>query len=208
VAALRSWQRSAQDAGLRIGESVLCGPIEHDRDLGICRIQVRLARGRLCPLLTMRLEIHRWSISSTAVELIPCRRVRPTTAYFRAGHFLLDSLARRAAAFPGLATSGTKLAHRTGIVPSGRGKEHEMSLFIDVHTMDGPVGLDEVAKAHQADLGTQAKYGANYLAYWVDEEHGKIFCLVEAPGADAAAAVHRDAHGLTADQIYPVTEGI
>ena len=40
-----------------------------------------------------------------------------------------------------------------------------------------------------------------------DEEHGKIFCLVDAPDADAAAAVHRAAHGLVADEIHPVAEG-
>jgi hypothetical protein len=55
---------------------------------------VRLARGPLRPLLRMRLNIDRWSASSTALELIPCGRARPTAAYFRAGHLLLDSLAR------------------------------------------------------------------------------------------------------------------
>ena len=42
----------------------------------------------------MRLEVERWSASSarTALELIPCQRVRPTAAYFRSGHLLLDSL--------------------------------------------------------------------------------------------------------------------
>jgi hypothetical protein len=85
--------------------------------------------------------------------------------------------------------------------------EQEMPLFIDLHTMDGPVGVDDAAQAHQADLKTQGQYGVNYLRYWVDEHHGKIFCLVEAPDAEAAATVHREAHGLVADQIYPVTEG-
>jgi hypothetical protein len=42
----------------------------------------------------MRLDIDRWSASSTALELIPGGRVRATAAYFRAGHFLLDSLTR------------------------------------------------------------------------------------------------------------------
>jgi hypothetical protein len=46
----------------------------------------------------------------------------------------------------------------------------------------------------------------NYLRYWVDEEAGKIFCLVEAPDAETANTVHREAHGLVADEIYPVTE--
>ena len=94
LAAVESWQRTGLDGELRIGESRLRGPIEHDRDSGTRRIEVRLARGPLRPLLRMRLNIDRWSCSSTALELIPCGRVRPTAAYFRAGHLLLDSLAR------------------------------------------------------------------------------------------------------------------
>ena len=82
-----------------------------------------------------------------------------------------------------------------------------MGLFMDMHAMDGPVTVDDVAKAHAADLQTQDGYDVHYLRYWVDESHGKIFCLVDAPDADAAAAVHRAAHGLVADEIYPVTEG-
>jgi hypothetical protein len=94
LAAVESGQRTGPDGELRIGESRLRGPIEHDRDSGTRRIEVRLARGPLRPLLRMRLNIDRWSSSSTAFELIPCGRVRPTAAYFRAGHLLLDSLAR------------------------------------------------------------------------------------------------------------------
>ena len=94
LAAVESWQRTGLDGALRIGESRLRGPIEHDRDSGTRRIEVRLARGPLRPLLRMRLNIDRWSSSSTALELIPCGRARPTAAYFRAGHLLLDSLAR------------------------------------------------------------------------------------------------------------------
>ena len=69
-------------------------PMEHDRDLGTRRIQVRLAREPLYPPLRMRLDIDRWSASSTALELIPCRLVRPTADHFRAGRLLLDSLTR------------------------------------------------------------------------------------------------------------------
>lgn len=92
VAALDGWQVTGQDSELRFGDSLLRGPIEHDRDSGTCRIEVRLARGPLRPLLRMRLYVDWWSSSSTAVELIPCARVRPTATYFRAGHLLLDSL--------------------------------------------------------------------------------------------------------------------
>jgi hypothetical protein len=82
-----------------------------------------------------------------------------------------------------------------------------MTLFMDVHTMEGPVGMADVEQCHAADLWTQERYGVSYLRYWVDEEQGKIFCLVDAPDADAAASVHREAHGLLADAIFAVAEG-
>ena len=82
----------------------------------------------------------------------------------------------------------------------------QMPLFMDVHNVEGGVSAADVAGAHEADLATQAGYGVNYLRYWVDEEAGKIFCLVQAPDAEAANTVHRQAHGLIADEIYPVTE--
>jgi hypothetical protein len=82
-----------------------------------------------------------------------------------------------------------------------------MALFMDVHNLSGPVTAEDVAKAHAADLGIQDDHGVHYLRYWVDESKGKIFCLVDAPDADAANTVHRDAHGLVADEIYAVSEG-
>lgn len=83
-----------------------------------------------------------------------------------------------------------------------------MPLFMDVHqTMPEGATAKDVADAHAADLGVQDKYGVNYLQYWVDEEQRKIFCLVEAPDAEAANAVHREAHGLVADEIHPVVAG-
>jgi hypothetical protein len=82
-----------------------------------------------------------------------------------------------------------------------------MALFMDVHSLDDAVSIDDVTKAHAADLQTQDAHGVNYLRYWVDEPNGKIFCLVDAPDADAAAAVHREAHGLVADEIFQVQEG-
>ena len=82
-----------------------------------------------------------------------------------------------------------------------------MPTFMDVHTMEGGASAGDVAEAHQADLATQEKYGVDYKRYWVDEEAGKIFCLVDAPDAETAATVHREAHGLVADEIYEVSEG-
>jgi hypothetical protein len=82
-----------------------------------------------------------------------------------------------------------------------------MTLFMDMHQLDGPVSPEDVAKAHEADLETQDEHGVHYLRYWVDEGKGVIFCLVEAPDAEAAATVHREAHGLVADRIFAVAEG-
>jgi hypothetical protein len=83
-----------------------------------------------------------------------------------------------------------------------------MPLYMDVHNSlpDGATATD-VAQAHEADLQTQGKYGVNYLHYWADDKAGKVFCLVEAPDADTAHRVHREAHGLVADEIYPVVQG-
>jgi hypothetical protein len=80
-------------------------------------------------------------------------------------------------------------------------------LFMDVHQIDGGVAMEDVAKAHLADLRTQGAYDVRYLRYWVDEPGGRVFCLVEAPSAEAAASVHREAHALVADHIYQVQEG-
>jgi hypothetical protein len=82
-----------------------------------------------------------------------------------------------------------------------------MPLYMDVHSLDGAVSAKDVADAHMKDLQEQAKHGVNYKQYWVDEKEGKIFCLVEAPDAEAAMTVHREAHGLVADEIYEVQEG-
>jgi hypothetical protein len=83
-----------------------------------------------------------------------------------------------------------------------------MSLYMDVHNaLPAGTTAADLAGAHEADLRVQQRYGVNYLNYWVDAEGGKVFCLVEAPTADAAHAVHREAHGLVADEIYPVEQG-
>ena len=82
-----------------------------------------------------------------------------------------------------------------------------MPLYMDVHTIDGGVTLDAVADAHAADLKIQDAHDVRYLRYWVNEDKGTVFCLVEAPSEDAANAVHKEAHGLVADELYVVTEG-
>jgi len=82
-----------------------------------------------------------------------------------------------------------------------------MPLFMDVHDHVEGLTAEAVAGAHQRDLEVEGKYGVQYLKYWFDEPSGKVFCLVEAPDAATAEAVHREAHGLVADHITPVQEG-
>ena len=82
-----------------------------------------------------------------------------------------------------------------------------MPLFMDVHNKVEGATAAAVAGAHQKDLEIQEQYGVKYLKYWLDESTGRIFCLVEAPTKEAAIRVHREAHGLLADEIFEVTEG-
>ena len=82
-----------------------------------------------------------------------------------------------------------------------------MPLFMDVHNKVEGLTAEAVAGAHERDLEVQEKYGVDYQRYWFDEASGKVFCLVEAPDAEAAVAVHREAHGLVADEIVPVRAG-
>jgi Protein of unknown function (DUF4242) len=83
-----------------------------------------------------------------------------------------------------------------------------MPLFMDVHErLPHGATAKDMAEVHHADLEVQQRHGVRYLRYWVDEEAGKLFCLAEAPSAEAAVTVHREAHGLLADRIYQVQEG-
>ena len=83
-----------------------------------------------------------------------------------------------------------------------------MPLFMDVHNHIPGLTAEAVAGAHARDLEVQNQHGVQYLKYWFDEKSGKVFCLVNAPTKEAAIAVHREAHGLVADDLIEVKEGI
>ncbi|HTL77014.1 MAG TPA: nickel-binding protein [Casimicrobiaceae bacterium] len=78
-----------------------------------------------------------------------------------------------------------------------------MPMYMDIHEIQG-VNPEDVAKAHLADVKIQDKYGVEYIKYWLNESRGKIFCLCNAPSAEAADRVHREAHGLPASKIIEV----
>jgi hypothetical protein len=83
-----------------------------------------------------------------------------------------------------------------------------MPLYIDIHKHVPGLTAEAVAGAHAKDLELQKKHGVQYLKYWYDEGSGKVFCLVDAPNKEAAIAVHREGHGLLADEIIQVKEGL
>src|SRR5688500_13371862 len=78
-----------------------------------------------------------------------------------------------------------------------------MPLYMDIHRCEGACAED-VANAHFADMKVQDRYGVEYKKYWFNETCGKLFCLVEAPSAEAAARVHQEAHGLLAEKLIEV----
>ena len=79
-----------------------------------------------------------------------------------------------------------------------------MPLYMDLHKLEAGATAEDVARAHVMDLDVQEKYGVKYLAYWFNEAVGKVFCLAQAPSVNAAVTVHREAHGLVADEIIEV----
>jgi len=78
-----------------------------------------------------------------------------------------------------------------------------MPEFMDVH--DGMHGITQEAlhEAHQADLAIQAEEGVDFKRAWADPASGKVFCLSEAPSADAVMRIHQRA-GHPTDQVYEV----
>lgn len=82
-----------------------------------------------------------------------------------------------------------------------------MPKYLDIHKGVKGLTAEAIAGAHQKDLEIQGRYGVKYLRYWFNQEDGTVFCLSEAPNKEAAEAVHREAHGLIADEIIEVQEG-
>jgi class 3 adenylate cyclase len=78
-----------------------------------------------------------------------------------------------------------------------------MPIFMDRHDMRGATA-ENIAEAHRRDLEIQDKYGVKYMTYWYDPERSTGFCLVDAPDAETAACVHREAHGQIASEIIAV----
>ena len=78
-----------------------------------------------------------------------------------------------------------------------------MPEFMDVHHGMNGVTPEQLLEAHNADLAIQGEEGANFKQAWADPSTGVVFCLSEAPSADAVRRIHERA-GHPADEIYEV----
>ena len=81
-----------------------------------------------------------------------------------------------------------------------------MPIYMDVHNDVNGFDADAIAHAHQGTLELQARYGVTYLRSWYHEATERVFCLVEAPGKEEAAAVHRAVHGILPDEIIELRQ--
>ena len=218
VAALESGQLTGPGGGRRGGQGLVGGPAEHDWDCGTCRVQVRLARGPLRPPLRMRLQADHWSSSppQIALELIPCGHVRPSAAYFRAGHLLLDSLARslarpvpaqrpdRAAASQPHADQGQPgpAPSQTAQHQSTAGQEHDMARFMDFHE-DLKLPAEAIAQiAEDTRNATADRFGVRQIELYHNPD-GRVYCLLEGPDEDAIRQ-HHAALGVPCGDVHQV----
>jgi Protein of unknown function (DUF4242) len=86
--------------------------------------------------------------------------------------------------------------------------EGNKELYLDIHKLGaGNVTAEAVADAHKKDLAVQAKYGVNFINYWVDEKAGVIFCLSEAKNNKSVIDAHKEAHGLIPVEVRNVKQG-
>jgi hypothetical protein len=83
----------------------------------------------------------------------------------------------------------------------------KMAQYMDIHRNVGDIKKEQIDEAHKKDLAVQGKYGVEITDYWHSDKEGAIFCLADAPSKEAFGAVHREAHGLEANEIFEVKQG-
>jgi class 3 adenylate cyclase len=80
-----------------------------------------------------------------------------------------------------------------------------MPLFMDRHDLPG-ITAEQIARMHVMDLGPAARHGVRFLSYWFDAARQAAFCLADAPSAEAMQGVHRESHGMVANEVISVAE--
>jgi Nickel responsive protein SCO4226-like len=89
------------------------------------------------------------------------------------------------------------------IAATREGRGIRMPEFMDVHKSMKGVTQDQLREAHNADLAIQEEESVDFKHAWADPESGMVFCLSDAPSAEAVQRIHERA-GHPADEIYQV----
>ena len=82
-----------------------------------------------------------------------------------------------------------------------------MPIYMDRHVVPG-ILAKHAAEAHREDIKIQDDYGCRCMTYWVDEERGNAFCLIDAPNIEAVQKMHNRAHGLIPHDIMEVNSNV
>lgn len=78
---------------------------------------------------------------------------------------------------------------------------------MDLHIAPG-VSAKDVAEAHILDVKIQDHYCCKAMTYWLDEDKGFVFCLIEAPDKESVITLHEKSHGLVPHEIIQVNTDI
>ncbi len=82
-----------------------------------------------------------------------------------------------------------------------------MPIYMDRHIVPG-IEAKNAAQAHREDMLIQDEYGCRCMTYWVDEDRGHAFCLIDAPNEEAVRKMHDRAHGLIPHDIVQVNSNV
>ena len=78
-----------------------------------------------------------------------------------------------------------------------------MAEYMDVHRGMEGITPALLKQAHDADLAIQDQESVNFKQAWADPDSGYVWCVSEAPSADAVRKIHELA-GHPADDVYPI----
>ncbi|GAA2637536.1 SCO4226 family nickel-binding protein [Streptomyces vastus] len=78
-----------------------------------------------------------------------------------------------------------------------------MAHFMDVHRGMQGITAEQLRQAHQADLAIEREENVHFEKAWADPQSGTVYCLSEAPTAEAVRRIH-ERTGHKADEIHPV----
>ena len=82
-----------------------------------------------------------------------------------------------------------------------------MPIFMDLHITPGVTAKD-VADAHLLDVKIQHNYRCKAMTYWVDEDKGTVFCLIEAPDKESVVSLHKKSHGMIPHEVILVDTNV